>query len=341
MLCHDPHAWALTEFGRARLGDTRRTRRLVSLAARAAEHPNGRLTAVLASPPERQAAYRLLESHRLPPSEVARASYRACVERCSGLPFVFVALDGTSLTLTDRARTKGFGRLGTPPSRARGLKVMNALAVREDGLPLGLCGQTYWARGAEVTKHKRHTRAAQAKETGRWLEVLAEAQALFGEAAQGCRPWFQLDRGGDAWPVLLEGLTAGCWLTVRSAWNRKLLRPEGRLWEALEAAPLLGRYTLSVPAGPQRAAREAVMELRARRVTLLLRDKSTKRRHEAQLWAVLAQELEPPPGEARLMWRLLTSRPVEGFVDACEVVYGYGPLLSGGGAAQAVEERPV
>jgi transposase-like protein len=50
-------AWAEHEFAPARLGDSRRNRRLVGIAARAAEHPNGVLTEVFA---DHAAAYDFL-----------------------------------------------------------------------------------------------------------------------------------------------------------------------------------------------------------------------------------------------------------------------------------------
>lgn len=319
----DPVVWARQEFGHAELGDARRRNRLVRLAAQAAQRPAGTITTVLDSSAERQGAYGLLENPRLKPENVALASHQACAARCQTQQLAFVALDITSLKLTDRARTKGFGRVGAGTRAARGLCALNALAVRDDGLTLGVLSQDCWARPEISTRQSRNARAASDKETGRWITVMRDARRRLTEAGNGCVPWFQVDRGGDAWPVLLEGLQADGWLTVRSAWDRLVQQPERRLWSALEAAPALGCYCLSVPAGAHRLARLTTMQVRARQVTLVLRDKLTNELRQERIWAVSTRELDAPAGEAALHWRLLTTRPVLGFMDACLVVFGY------------------
>jgi len=43
--------------------------------------------------------------------------------RSSEEPFVYVAVDGTSLRLTDRQLTKDFGAVGSTANAARGLKL--------------------------------------------------------------------------------------------------------------------------------------------------------------------------------------------------------------------------
>jgi Transposase DNA-binding len=58
--CANP--WASETFGAARLGDQRRTDRLVAMAARAAESPRGTVTGVFPSSAEREEVFRLLES---------------------------------------------------------------------------------------------------------------------------------------------------------------------------------------------------------------------------------------------------------------------------------------
>ena len=81
---------------------------------------------------------------------------------------------------------------------------------------------------------------------------------------------------------------------------------------------------MSPNAGPKRIARQALMVVRACRVTLDLRDKMTDRHHEAPVWAVCSQEQgTTPDGEQPLSWLLLTTYPVESFEDACQVVYAY------------------
>src|SRR5947209_6583735 len=101
--------WASEEFGLAQLGDRRRARRLLQMAASAANQPAGQVTAVFDAPAAREGAFRLLENEAVDPKEIARASHRACARRVGGSEFAFVPIDGTSLNLTDRKREKGLG----------------------------------------------------------------------------------------------------------------------------------------------------------------------------------------------------------------------------------------
>src|SRR4051812_12299437 len=121
-------AWAREEFGGAMLGNTLRSKRLVSLATAAARKPAGPLTAVLERPADLEGAYRLVESKHFDERDVGGAAHRACAARSVGERFVFVPVDGCTLTLTDLGG-KGFGKVGTKETRARGVEVMNAIAV--------------------------------------------------------------------------------------------------------------------------------------------------------------------------------------------------------------------
>ena len=89
--------WAKECFGHARLGDTRRTARLVNMATRAAQSPSGKISRAFGEDSECQGAYDLLESNLVDPSALVIAVGEATARRASLEPFVFVAIDGSSL----------------------------------------------------------------------------------------------------------------------------------------------------------------------------------------------------------------------------------------------------
>lgn len=334
--------WAQEEFGSAKLGDQRRNKRLVLLAEGAANRPAGGVTAVFGVTAAREGAFRLLENDAVATAEVGRASHLACARRAAATrdDFVFVPIDGTSLNIVDRGESKGLGTVGTRRQGARGLEVMTAIALGADGTPLGLCGQRYWAREQAVgTKRHRTRRKLDQKETRHWLDVMGQVRSVFASEAPQVKPWFQLDRGADAWPVLLRGLEHGESFTVRAAQDRRLTMQQGDeqrryLWETMEGLPLRATKDLQIPAlpwrgtrhgktRPPRAARTAKIELRWARVSLDLLVGS-KRRRQAPLWAILACETaESASGEEPVEWLLLTSRHIRSRRDAELVLYGY------------------
>lgn len=344
-------AWAQDEFGAAELGDARRTARLVRVAATAARCPSerGRVTRVFKRVADRDGAYGFLEDTRIETEAVLRAAKLACAWRCADEEFVFVPTDGSSLTLRDPHRLRGLGPVGGA-TVARGLEVMNAIAIRPDGTPLGMLGQVWWIRPNKPRRRRRQRptrgerkgrrarllarRAArrrgrcsiERKETRFWLQVVEQAREARDQAGVRTRLWFQLDRGADFREMLQCAATCPDWITIRAAQNRRtLVDGEVRqLWQRMENCPRLGCYRLDVPATHGRKARVAEMAVHACQVTLALRDQDMSPRGSVTLYAVLTCERgTTPASEEPIEWLLLTNHPVQTFTDACLVIRGY------------------
>jgi hypothetical protein len=244
---------------------------------------------------------------------------------------VYVAIDGSSLNLAEHAGNKGFGRIGADARGARGLKVISALAVDAHGAPIGILGQSWWAR-PEVPKRtkKQKQRALRSKkpdqkETRYWQQTI-EASAKRLEAA-GARGWFQLDREADAWCTLLALAESGHGFTVRSAWDR-VLEATGRdkpyLRAHMAASTPIGSSALDVPASGPRSARRAMMVMHAAEVTLRLKDKRTNKVRLLAVRVVWVHERgTTPAGEKPLDWMLLTNAPMDTVEAARNVVLGY------------------
>jgi hypothetical protein len=322
-------AWAVEEFGGADLGDARRTARVVAMAQRLAERPAGKVTDAFPTSAERQGAYGLLENEQVLFESLVDAAGCACARRAAHEPFVYVPVDGTSATLTDTHGAKGFGVIGTYAAGARGLKVLSAIAVQPGGAPLGLCAQQMWMReSTRPNQRSRLMRRVHEKETRHWINTIRTTAARFEDDAPDTRCWFQLDREGDAWPILqtLSSLQPH-WFTVRSAWNRRVRRARGKicyLRQVLERERVLGRVEIEVPPAPGRSGRRAHLSVRAAPVVLDLRDQRTKRHWPLELYAVWAREVGTTPGgEEPLEWLLLTNRPTESLSQAEAVLAGY------------------
>lgn len=73
-------AWAQEEFGQANLGDARRTKRLISMAASASQFPSGKLTEVFQASADRQGAYKLVENEAVDGEAIAEAMRCACAK---------------------------------------------------------------------------------------------------------------------------------------------------------------------------------------------------------------------------------------------------------------------
>lgn len=313
--------WAEEEFGHAELGDRRRVDRVVRLASRIAMAPAGTVTAVVSTSAEREGAFRLLSNPRVSAAALADATHRAAVRRAKEYPWVYVAVDGSSLSLTDRVGGREVGCIGAWKDRAWGLLVVSALAVSPDGTPLGICGQQWWARTQRSTR--KDSRYPMQGELRYSLELFEQVHARFAEEAPEVVPWYQFDRGFDAWAILQLAHRLNARITVRATFNRQCREhrraPREWLFDAAQRAPLLGSYELEIPAKGAEPARIGRIEVRACRVTLELRV-ARKRREYVPMNLVYAKEVRD---KQPLQWLLLTTAPVESFADALAVIDGY------------------
>ena len=316
--------WGREEFGRAKLGNSLRTARLVKIATGAAERPAGKVTEVFESSADLEAAYRHLGSKRGGVDATAAAAHDACAARCaaSGAPFAYVPVDGTSLNITDRTHNKGLGPIGARSKKARGVQVMNAIAVAADGIPAGVCGQVYWAREEKKPRPARQ-RPFEEKESRHWLGAMMQAQDAFARSGGDCIPWYQCDRGGDFQELLCWTVDNTALVTVRVNHDRLVDDADAhRLRELIEQQPSAGRYILHVPGGSKRKERDAEMEVRFCEAPVVVGVDADRR--ELNFHLVQTREVgTTPSGEDPINWLLLTTFPVQSYDDAVEVIRGY------------------
>lgn len=204
---------------------------------------------------------------------------------------------------------------------------MNAMVLSAGGVPLGVSSQRYWTRADRRRQLHRDKLGPEDKETRHWLDAIKQTREIMGKHAPSTRCWFQLDREGDAWPMLKEAGLGEHWFTIRACRKRRVRLPDGGkayLWPLLAQQPVKTTYALEVRAAGRRNARTANMIVRACKVTLDVRDKRTSERSTIDVNVVQAIERGTTPvGEAPIQWMLLTNRPIEVIKDITDVIAGY------------------
>jgi hypothetical protein len=318
--------WAREEFGHCELGDYRRTRRLVRVAARLADNPAGKITEVLSTSAERQGAYDLLANAEVTEERLLGAVAGATIERCEALEFAYVSVDGTSITLTDRAGTKDFGAVGSTAQGNRGVKVVHAYAIAPNGMPLGILDQQYWARTAFMRRWDCSSRPLEDKETKYWLRSIEASGRRLANA--GIKPWFLLDREADGYWKLRTLHESGYWFTVRSTWGTRNARDKrGRrasMQSLLAKTKVQYTCTLDVTERFRRRARTATLSARATSMEIQLMDRPTHDTRWMPINVVEVRETRTTPrGEEPIHWRLLTNRPIGSADEIQQVVASY------------------
>ncbi|TDF55096.1 IS4 family transposase, partial [Cupriavidus sp. L7L] len=144
----------------------------------------------------------------------------------------------------------------------RGMFLHPTYAVTPDREPLGVIDAWMWAREPKDADGNR----GGIKESVRWIEGyerVAEQAALLPRT----RLVYVTDREGDIAELMARAQELGQpadWL-IRSQHNRNLAEG-GKLWDSVDASPVLGEITFILPGRAGQKAREVKQELRAQRV---------------------------------------------------------------------------
>jgi hypothetical protein len=300
------------------------------MGAAVATRPAGMITRVFKDSAAREGAYRLLESGVLEADEIGHSAGMACARRASGQSVVFVPVDETGLGLRGTEHRSGLGPVAARSDKGMGLRVVSAIGLAHDGVPLGLLSQSYWARPEKAdsrSKRERRHRPIYEKENWHTFDAIQKACSVWNEGQATAKLWFLIDRGGDFAEALLWQSVTQHFVTIRAAQDRRVAETElgtRHLWSQAEAQAALGSYELKIVGSHGRKKRTATIAVKSCQVDVLLRTPANTKRGSARLTAVLAIEQgTTPQGEDPIEWLLLTNAPVESFADAIEVVRGY------------------
>ena len=142
-------------------------------------------------------------------------------------------VDGSSLSLVDRTGERGLGAVGTYEAGAVGLKVISALALTTDGVPIGLLRQVFWRRPVQRPTNRRPAkkRPIDKKETRHWLDAVNTSAERIGAVPGAPRITFLVDREGDSAAMLCTLVATKHDFIVRGNWDRTVRAADGRSWK--------------------------------------------------------------------------------------------------------------
>jgi hypothetical protein len=321
-----------TVFGHARLGDKRRTRRLVTLTDQLCKHPGGTLPEKLRSPKDLKALYRLCDCPAVTHAALVTSVRESVVgDLDQHGDTVLVLHDSTELDYsTHKSVAEALGQVGR--GLKRGYICHNSLAVKPDGREvIGLVNQVLHRR-VKVAKTETlpERRARKSRESRLWLagtENLPADRRLVDVA----------DQGADTFEFLEHEARSGRRFVIRAHHTRKVSAGHERsskklpLPEYAQTLPAIGGRVVDVPAQPRYGRRPA---RRARRARLLISATAIQvhpphakhgehGRDPLPMWLVRVWEPYPPKGAEPVEWRLFTNEPVASLNDAERVIGWY------------------
>lgn len=312
-------SWPEWELSTLHLGDTRRNGRIRSIVQQMATRPGASVPEVFQTHAEITAAYRALGSKATDPEAIRSAQRDACLGRMAGESVILAIQDTTSFNFTAHPATKGIGLIG---DRSKGFLVHQVLAVSDRGIPLGLWHQQVWTRDPDApgTRARWRERPFEEKESFRWVQALRVVQDTMPAHATVLTI---ADREADIYELFAEPRPEGSELLIRNCSDRRLAASERHLWETVERAPVSGEFSVSLRRHPERAPRDARLQVRFCSVTL---DPPRFRAGGVALAPVTVQAIlvrEVSPAKTPVQWLLLTTLPVEDFDAARNCVRYY------------------
>jgi hypothetical protein len=301
--------WAEQQFGTAALGDVRRTRRLVKLAAQMAGNSSGSIPQQTGSWADMKAAYRLFASEDVTHAAVLAPHFEQTRQAACRMSQVFMVQDSAQLNFTSHPQCEGLGPIGR--GDMRGLHQQNVMAVDPvSRRPLGLM---YQAHPRRAERGEGHNRAAKHKvplaerESYWWIEAIR----TLGPPPPGVC-WVHVgDRAEDVFGVYDECRRQGADWLIRASHDRKVHTPVGAYRLMAYARSLSAQTTRQLTVRKKKGGglREAELSVAAGPVTIQPSrfEPAYRGREPIACWLVRVWEADAPGDEEALEWILLTS----------------------------------
>ena len=321
----DNDQWVSQNFGACKLGDKRRTNRLLKVASNTLATPEGLIPEQNVEWADVKAAYRFFDNKEVTFERVAHQHWQQTRQTKPGR-YLLIG-DTTDVDHFSHKATTGLGILGD--GVGRGMQLHNCLMFNSDEKQIvGSAGALIYYRKRKPKNETRTQRLARVRESHVWGTLVDQV----GEAPKGSQ-WIHVwDRGGDNFEAMCHvRLSGNDWIIRASRLNRSVIREDGRvmaLSKAITDTRKLGSYELNLRSREGVAARTAKIELSVVRVVYpppKLHSKWVKQCgiKELAMNVTVVQEIDAPQGVQPIRWVLLTSLPVNTFEDAWQVVEDY------------------
>ncbi len=318
-----PKHWAEHLYATAQWPDARFAKRVRKIAAAMAARPSDSIPQACETWAATKATYRLLENDRIDAEHLIRPVVEATAHDAARQRCVLAIQDTTVLSFPRAHSTEGLGPINN--TDVRGMFVHSTLALRDDGMALGLLGQQSWCRDPKRrgdAKHRRQ-RPFEEKESVKWVRGIDDARAALRDALpedQRPRLIHIFDREGDIHEVFEAISNSDDGAVIRCAHNRRTHSGSGEIAAAhdeVRRAPLMATETIDVPRKRGQKARTASVELRTCRVHLAPNCDKHPGRRDLTLNLIEVLEPAPPDGATPLRWLLWTTESVS---DRCRVL---------------------
>jgi Transposase DNA-binding/Transposase Tn5 dimerisation domain len=322
----DTQAWAQTNFASAELGDVRRTKRLVILAAQVAADPSASLPEQTGSWNDLRAAYNLFDCEDVTFQAIAAPHWQQTKSTPGEL--LLILEDTTEIDYALNRKIDDLSPVGS--GTRQGFHLHSALMVSPaDERIHGLAGQLIYHR-----QHipKGETRTERLRRDDRESQIWCKLVDQIGSPTPGTTWVHVVDRGADDFEFFYHcQQTRTEWVARAKNLHRTIITPEGirqELYAYLHTLPDAGSFTLELRARPNQPARTAKLVVSFGALSMpmpALTSPTIKELKPAPIpmHVVWVREVDAPDGVEPIEWVLYTSLRVESLDDAMTVTRYY------------------
>jgi Transposase DNA-binding/Transposase Tn5 dimerisation domain len=322
----DTQCWAEMNFATADLGDLRRTKRLMILAAQVEADPSGSFPDQTGNWNDLRAAYNLFDCEDVTFEAVATPHW----EHTKSTPgeCLLILEDTTEIDYGPQRKVKDLSPVGS--GTGQGFHLHSGLMVSpEDERIHGLAGQLIYHRKPVP---KGETRTERLKRDDRESQIWCKLVDQIGSPPPGTTWVHVVDRGADDFEFYYHcQQTRTHWVARAKNLNRTVITPDGarqELYSYLQTLPEVGSFTLDLRARPNQPARTAKLAVACGKLIMptpkLMSPTMRKLKPDPiPMHVVWVRELEPPEGAEPIEWVLYSSLQAEGLDGALLIVRYY------------------
>ncbi len=319
MIVTNSDGWATDVFGQAKLGDPRRTVRLVKLASGLAQNAGKSLVKSSVTPADMEAAYRFIRNSSISSEDIAEAGFLSTAAKVRNDDTLLALEDTTSLNFSHKSVRDELGHI-TNGKRARGFQVHSVLLFSPKKSDIiGLIEQRCWSRDLDTFGKKYHHLKIpyEQKESFKWQTASMQMGTRLGEKIKHVIS--VCDREADIIEYLDYKQQHDERFIVRCAHSRCIEEGEDTLFAFGEALRCAGKRTIHVPQKGGRKARTVICEIKFAPVTIKI--PVNKRGESIPLYYVNC--IGSGKNDKSLTWHLLTSEPVKTKAQAEQIITYY------------------
>lgn len=333
--------WLNSEFNNLSLGDARLLKRFHIIMANFVKNAQTNISTCFSKWSEIKGSYRFFDNEKVKPSKILFEHILRTRDRIneSNSP-ILILHDTTFLDYKNRYKTANLDRVfrgKKSEDGSKGLILHNSLAIKSNGIPIGLMHQKFVSRKTILhpertisKKHEPHIKPVQEKESYRWIEGIDKISNLNLKN----KVVHIADREGDFYEFLKYCNDKNNNFIVRASHNRainKINRREkakNKLFDYFSALKENFQMEITYQINSDKKYRTANLSVSFKDFSFppppsRTINKDGDNLSNINLYGVYVKEINPPKDCKPLNWMLLTNLPVTSKDDAIEKVQWY------------------